>query len=74
MRLKGSKNIKKPDQNIIKEPRYLITYFMKRTQNYGDQGRHTEIVKGDLEAWFIERATNNPNYTILIENSQYIHD
>ncbi len=72
MRLKGSKNKEKPDQSII-EHRYLVTYFMKRTQKFGDQGRHTEIVKGDLEAWFIERATSNPEFTILIENSQYIY-
>jgi len=64
-----SKNIKKSEQNT---DRYLVTYFMKRTKGYGDQGRYTEVVRGDLEDWFKDRATNNPDYTIIIENSQYI--
>ena len=64
-----SNDTSKSNQNIT---RYLVTYFMKRIKGFGEQDRHTEVVKGDLEAWFIERATNNPDYNIIVENSQLI--
>jgi len=64
-----SKDINKSNQNT---DRYLVTYKIVRTRGFGEQPRITEVVTGDLEEWFRERATNNPDYTIIIENSQYI--
>lgn len=64
-----SKNTKESNQNTSE---YLVTYFMKRTQGFGEQPRITEVVRGDLGVWFVDRASNNPEYTIIVEMCCYI--